>query len=206
MRRHAETARSDLLDLGHLDRAIARRVFAAFARVRARAQPVHAFGQRLVRFRAQGTQRHAGRIETLEDGFDRFDFRQRNLPGRINAQIHQVTQHRHRTLVHELGVLAVLGVIAALHRLLQLHHHIRVVGVVFLAVHVLQEATLLNRAHRVERKLVQLLLVGFEIGKIRPGNARDRASHAQIDHVFVHADGFEQLRAAIRGNRRNAHL
>ena len=89
---------------------------------------------------------------------------------------------------------------------LQRHHHVRVVGVVFLAVHVLQQTTVGHRAHRVERQARQQLLVFFEVFKAGTGNTRHRALQAQFNQVFVQADAFEQLGTAIAGDGGNTHL
>ena len=48
LRRHAETPGCNLLDLRHALVAIARRIFATFARVRAPAHAVHRYRKRLV--------------------------------------------------------------------------------------------------------------------------------------------------------------
>ena len=74
LRRHAEPSRGDLLDLRVLLRAVARRVLAAFARVRARAEAVHGDGERLMRLGRERAQRHAGAVEAREDRRHRLDF------------------------------------------------------------------------------------------------------------------------------------
>ena len=59
-------------------------------------------------------------------------------------RLQQITQRGHRALVDQLGVALVHRVITAGHSLLQGHHHIRVEGMIFLAVHILEQAALLN--------------------------------------------------------------
>ena len=63
-RRHAEAAGGDLLDLRRADGAVAGRILAAFTGVGAAAGFVHRLRQRLVGFRRQRAQRHAGAVET----------------------------------------------------------------------------------------------------------------------------------------------
>jgi hypothetical protein len=65
-RRDAEAPRGDLLDLGILLGAVAHRVLAALARVRARAEAVHRDRERLVRLGRQRSQGHAGAVEARE--------------------------------------------------------------------------------------------------------------------------------------------
>ena len=204
MRGHAKAARRHLLDLGHLDRAVAGRIFAALTRVGAPAQAVHRLGQRFVGFWRQRAQRHARRVKALENGFHRLDFVQRD--GLVGLELEQVAEHRHRTGVHQVGVGLIGVVIAVLHRLLQHHHHVRVIGVVFLAVDVLEQAALGNRAHRVERQTGQFFLVGFKVGEVRAGHTRHGAAQAQVHHLVVHADNFKQLGTAIAGDGGNPHL
>ena len=104
------------------------------------------------------------------------------------------------------GIFLELGVIAGLHRLLQLLHHVRVVGVEFLAEHELQQAAGRQRTQRIECGLVQQFLVGFEVVEVGAGNARHRALQAQLDHIFMHAHALEQLGAAVARHQRDAHL
>ena len=64
--RHAEAAGGDLLDLAAFFGAVAGRVFAAFAGIRAPAQAVHRDRQRLVRFRRQRAQADRGGVEAAQ--------------------------------------------------------------------------------------------------------------------------------------------
>src|SRR6185312_4157701 len=78
MSSHAEASRGDLLDGAAPPVAvrilvIALFVFAAFAGVRLTADPVHGDGQRLVRFLADGAERHRSSCKALDDFFRRFD-------------------------------------------------------------------------------------------------------------------------------------
>ena len=158
-----------------------------------------------MRLRRKRAQRHTGGVETLENFFDRLDQRKRDRRG-VGLQFHQIAQHGHRARVHVFGVFFILFVVAVLHCFLQLHHHVRVVGVVLAAEDVFEQTALRQRLHRVEGIFSELLLVGFEVIEIRAGNTAHRAGQAQVNHAFMHADRFEQLPAAIRGDGGNAHL
>ncbi len=198
VRGDAETARGDLLDLGHLDRAITGRVFATLAGVRAAADAVHAFCQRLVRLWRQGAERHAGGVETFEDGLDRLHFGE--VDRRRVFQPHQVAEHGRRPAVDQLGIAFVGRVVAGPNRRLQGLDHVRVVGVKLLAIHELEQAAGGDRPHRIEGSAVEPLLVGLEVFEGRAGNPRDRALQAHSHYIFVHPDHFEELRAAIAGD------
>ena len=78
MRRHAEPARGNLLDLGYPVRTKAIRILTTLTTVRARANLIHSHCQRFMRFRGQSPQRHAGRIEAAQDLIDRLDLLQRD--------------------------------------------------------------------------------------------------------------------------------
>ena len=73
MRRDAETARRNLLDLADAVGAVTRLVLAAFAGIGTPAELVHGLRQGFVRLGRQRAERHAGRIETRQDILGRFD-------------------------------------------------------------------------------------------------------------------------------------
>ena len=85
--RDAETARGDLLDLGILLGAVARRILAALAGVGAAAEAVHRDRQRLVRLGRERAERHAGAIEARQDRLERLDLldRDRRLAAGFSA-------------------------------------------------------------------------------------------------------------------------
>ena len=147
LRRHAESARSDLLDLGVLLGVIARRIFAAFAGIRAAAEAIHRDRERLVRFRRQRAERHARAIEALENRLDGFDLaRWVSACGPARAQ--QIAQRRHRPFVHKRGELPVHARRRPDDRGLQRRDDIRVVRVVLAVVHVLEQPAVLDRISR----------------------------------------------------------
>ncbi|CSP57150.1 Uncharacterised protein [Shigella sonnei] len=72
-----------------------------------------------------------------------------------------------------------------MYRLLQRAHHVRVVGVVFAAVDVFQQAALadgLTRQPGTFRQIQQILL---EVFKACPTNAADRPLEAQAHYIIV---------------------
>ena len=158
-----------------------------------------------MRLRRQRPQRHAGGIETRQNGLDRLHVIQRNRLGR-RPQPQQVPQGGDRPLVHQLGEGPVIGVVAAGHRLLQGLHHVRVVGVVFAAVHVLEQATGLDRQSAFPGSPRQLGLIRFQIAEARALNAAGGILEAQLHHLVAQADDFEQLRAAIAVDGGDPHL
>ncbi|MNV56131.1 hypothetical protein D3C71_1484010 [compost metagenome] len=200
-----EAARGHLLDLGTLLGAVAHRVFAAFAGVGTTTEAVHRDRQRLMRFRRQRTQRNGGGVETLEQCFGRFHFIQwHRRGGRLELQ--QIAQRRGRARMHRVHVLAPILGLAGTRGTLQRQHHVRVVHVVFAAVHILEQAANFGRRQLVPRTHGQFLRLGIQPRQIDAADARGGIREAQLHHVRVQADDLEQLRAAITGHGADAHL
>ena len=103
-------------------------------------------------------------------------------------------------------ILLIVRVIAADHSGLQAHHHIRVIGVVLAAMHILQETALIERLAPRARTARHLPLVFFQLIEGHAANTRRHASKGYIDQFAVETDRFKQLGAAIRVHRRDAHL
>ena len=186
-------------------RVVACRVFAALAGVRARTDTVHRDRERLVRLRRQRAERHARAVEAPHDVLDRLDLVERHgRPGR--AQRHQVAQRRNRPVVDQRRILLVALVAAGLHRRLQGRDDIGIEAVVLAAVHVLQQAALLDRLAWIPGAGRKLFLVGQQVGKVRTLDTRWRATETALHDFLVQADDFEQLRAAIARDRRDTHL
>lgn len=57
----------------------------------------------------------------------------------------EIAQRRCRTVVHQLCILLIIAVLAALHRLLQRAHHVRVISVILAPVDIFQQAALFQR-------------------------------------------------------------
>ena len=92
---------------------------------------------------AQRAQRHTRRIKAAHDGFDGLYLVEvyRLRPGN---GMQQVAKRRHGPVVYQLRVALVVRCITAGNGLLQGHHHVRVEGVIFLAVYILEQAALLK--------------------------------------------------------------
>ena len=112
MTRHPEAATRDLLDRGIFRVAIcfenvARRVFAAFAGVRAAPEAIHRDGQRLVRFLADRAVAHRAGLEPFDDALDGFDFLNRQRLFR-KLEIEQAAQRAEMLglVVHQFRVFA----------------------------------------------------------------------------------------------------
>ena len=158
-----------------------------------------------MRFRAQCADRHRRGVEAFEQRLRRFNLIDRDrFAFRRDGQ--QIAQHGDRPLVHQLGVGLIVAIFPAVHRFLQRVHHVRVVGVVFAAVHEFQQAALLQRFAFQPGALGKVLQILLEIAEAGAANAADHALEAQIRQIAVQADRFEQLGAAVRGDGRNAHL
>ncbi|MNO77987.1 hypothetical protein D3C76_691100 [compost metagenome] len=84
--------------------------------------------------------------------------------------------------------------------------HVRVVGVVLAAVDKLEQAAL-GEGFALQPGLTgQIELILLDIGKIGALNAAGDAPEAHGDHGAGEAHGFEQLGAAVAGDRADAHL
>ena len=204
-RRDTEATGGDLLDLGGAHGAVTRRVLTTLTGVGAPTGLIHGLGQRFMCLGRQCTKRHAGTVEARQQGLDGLDFLDRQRLGdRLEGQ--QITNGRHRTLVDQARELLPLAVVTLLHGLLQLHHHIRVVGVVFAAMHVLDQPALLDALARQPGFTGQQLLLELQLGKAGAFDARGHAGEAHVHDFTVEADRLEQLRATIGADVRDAHL
>ncbi len=203
--RHAEAARSDLLDARDFIGAVARRIFAAFAGVGAAAERVHRFGQRLMRLRAERADRHRRGVKTLKQLAGRLDVVDMDRFG-ARLQRQQIAQRRHWTLVHQLRIGLIVAVFAALYGALQGTHHVRVIGVILAAVHILQQAALVQRLALQPGAFRQIGEILLEVGEAGAADAADHALEAEARYIGMQAHRFEQFRAAIGGDGRDAHF
>ena len=174
--RHAEPGAGHLLDpaihrVAVRQRLVTPRVFAAFAGVRVRPQPVHGDGQRLVGFLADRAVRHRAGVESLDDFGGRLDFVQRNRLARHEreqaAKRHQIAA----LVVHGLGVLGIDLRIVLEHGVLQFDDRVGVPEVLF----------------AVEPELVFAAEIEFERARReaaeRPARCRSIASRAITSEV-----------------------
>ncbi|VGP13006.1 hypothetical protein SB00610_01089 [Klebsiella quasipneumoniae subsp. similipneumoniae] len=100
----------------------------------------------------------------------------------------------------------IIAVLTALHSLLQGAHHVRVVGVIFAAVNVLQQTALSQRLARQPGAFRQIQQILLEIVEAGAADAADHALEAEIGDIAMQTDRFEQLRAAVGGDGRDPHL
>ena len=148
-RRHAKAARGHLFDLGRRIVAVAfwhemRRIFAALAAVRFRANTVHRHVQRLMRLWGKRAQRHARRYETLADRGDALHLLQWHRRA-LGLDVEQVTQMDRRVALHLFRILLphLIGRLVAGH--LQHMHAARLPSVFFARLALLVETA--NRHH-----------------------------------------------------------
>ena len=78
----------------------------------------------------------------------------------------------------QLCIFLIVAVLAALYCLLQRAHHVRVVGVVFAAVNVLQQTALADRLTRQPGMFGEVQQILQEVGKTRAADATDHALEA----------------------------
>ena len=158
-----------------------------------------------MRFRAQRADRHRRGVETFEQlrrGFnlvnaDRFITR---------IEGNEIAQRRCRTVVHQLCILLIIAVLAALHCLLQRAHHVRVISVILTPVDIFQQAALFQRLTCQPGAFRQVHQILLEVSKTGAADTADHALEAEVGDVVMQADRFKQLRAAVRGDGRDAHF
>ena len=214
--RHAEARRGHLLDGAALrvairQRDVALRILAAFAGVRPAAQAVHRNRQRLVRFAADRAVGHGAGGEPLEDRFRRLDLVDRNR-GTHGLHAEEAAQCGAMCVLRVNGARVFLEdpVLPAARRVLQLEDRFRVEEVIFAVAPPLILAARVQlvdtRGLTAERALVaQARFPGDDIDA-DAAHARGRVREEAIDEFRIEADGLEDLRAAVAGERRDAHL
>ena len=156
-------------------------------------------------FRAQRADRHRRSIKAFEQFSRRFNII--DADGGI-ARVHcqQIAQRGRRTVVHQLSILLIIAVLAALDGLLQGAHYVRVIGVVFAAMDILQLPALIQRFTCQPGAFGEVQQILLEVAKARTADTADHALEAQVGNIVMQTDSFEQLRAAVRGDSRDAHL
>ena len=201
----AKAPRCHLLDARILLGAEALGILAAFTRVALAAEPVHGHRQRLVGFRAQRADGHGGGVEAGEQLGSRLHLLQRHRIVDL-LQGEQIAQGGDRALVHQAGVLLVIGIVAGAHRHLQGLHHVRVVGVVLTTVDEFEQPALSEGLAGQPGLTGQIELILLDVGKIGALDAARYAAKTHLDHRLGEAHRFKQLGAAVAGHRADAHL
>ncbi len=153
----------------------------------------------------QSPQGDTGRVEALEQRLQRLDLIHRNRLD-VGTQLQQVAQGGHRTLVDQRGVLQVLVVAVALHRVLQCTHDVRVVGVIFAAMHELQQTALLYGLARVPGFRCQQRLIGLQITETGALDTAGHPAEAEVDDLIGQAHSLEQLGTTVGSHGGDAHL
>ena len=156
-------------------------------------------------FRAQRADGHRRSIEAFEQlrrGFnlvnaDRFLTR---------IEGNEIAQRRRGTVVHQLSILLIIAVLAALHRLLQRAHYVRVISVILTPVDIFQQAALFQRLTCQPGAFRQVHQILLEVSKTGAADTADHALEAEIRDLVMQADRFKQLRATVRGDGRDAHF
>ena len=123
---------------------------------------------------------------------------------RIQRQ--QIAQRCGRAFIYQVRILLIVVVFTALNRLLQRADYVRVVGVIFTAVNIFQQTALIQRLTDQPGAFRQIQQILLEVIKARAADAADNAEEAQVGNLTMQANRFEQLRAAVGGDGRDAHL
>ena len=212
---HAKAPRRHLLDGGVLRIAVgqgseALGVFATFTGVGLAAQPVHGDGQSLVGLLGNGTIAHRAGLEALHDGLDGLHFFDGDRVGRL--EVEQTAQGGPvlELFVDRLGVILEGLVVARAHGLLQLVDRVGIEQVVLaIAAPLVAAADIEGRALRLavgEGRAVPRFDVAGDFFHADTFDAGRRPGEVAVDDGLVDADGLEDLGAAVRLDRRDAHL
>ena len=212
VRRHAEAPRRDLLDtvigpVAILEWGVRVGIFAPLARVGAGPHAVHADRERAMRLGRQRAQGHRRRNEAPADRLGGLHFVERDRRARTDGE--QIARAGREPCRH-----ACLEAVVCLGRVLlhgRLHRpHQRGRPPVVLAVAAIAHAPMVGqgvgrRGLRVGRALARQHVLG-DLGEPDPADRRHRAGEATVDHLGTEAQGLEDLGAAVRRERGDAHL
>ncbi len=211
----AEAPGGDLLDAGILGVAVvqrgeARAVLATLAGIRLAADAVHGDGEGLVRLGRERAERHAGRGEAAADFLDGLDFLDRD--GRALLEPQALAQRDRRGLLHRGDILLVVLPLGGLVHALDADVSVEALqrgrrpGVDLAVATEAVDALVEDLRLRAEGARVagQRLLRDFLEAEAH--DLRDSAGEGEGDDVGVQADGAEDLRAAVAGERGDAHL
>jgi hypothetical protein len=153
----------------------------------------------LVRLGRQRTVRHRASREATDDRFGGLDVFDRDAGGA--SELQQVAQLQGRAAVDELGKAVVVTAAESVRSFLQ--------GVDDGWTRRMRLSALaeLDVAGVVElRAAAPLEEFALELGEPDASDRAGRSGQAEVDHVLRQADGFEELRAPVRRDLRNAHL
>ena len=192
--------------------AVARRVFAALARVAFAANAVHGHRQGGMGFSGYGTQRHGTGGKALDDFRSGFNLIQGNGFGRVELELEQTAQGHVATalVVDDLGIFFVRAEVVGTGAVLQLGNRVGCPHVVFTTAAPGVFAARIEHGgqHRVVAECGLVHANGF-FGDVKNANALDTAGGAGevLGNGFgVQTNGFEQLGTAVRHVGGHAHL
>ena len=211
----AEPARGDLLDrraarVAVRVRDVARRILAALAGVRAAADPVHRDRERLVRLARERAERHRAGGEALHDLRRGLDLLERDPAVLGVAEREQAAQRAAAGVlrVDRARVLLVGLPAAVADRVLEQRDRL---GVPLVMLPVAPPRVDADHGQQlVGRAGVRALVAGERLRGERldpdPADARRGSGEVPVDELGGEPDGLEDLRAAVRAHRRDAHL
>ncbi len=192
--------------------AIAHRVLAAFAGIRFAADAVHRDRKRGVRLGGNRAEAHRAGREALDDFLCRLDLIDRDRRALARFELEQAAQRLELAalLVDERRVFPVRGMRIGARRVLQLRDRLRRPHVLLAAdaVHVVAALVerLLEQRIVAEREPVQSRGLGRDFEQSDALDGARRAGEILVDERLLQADRLEDLRAAVRLVRRDAHL
>ncbi len=155
-------------------------------------------------FWRERSQRHAGRVEAFDDCLFRFDLFHRDWVW--GFQVEKVSDDRDRPVIYAVCVMPVIGIIAGQYCTVQRCDNVRVVGVVFPAVYVFQQATLELLLSRVPGFFGKLFQITFDFSITDTLDTADSPGKAGCDDFVVHSYDFKKLCAAVTGYCRDTHF
>jgi len=186
-------------------------VFPAFTGIAFAADPVHGDGEAFMRFLADRSERHAAGFKTPTNRLDRFDFLDRHRIAYL-PEFEQAAQRNMlpRLIVDQICEFLIKRVIVRTRRLLQRMNRLRMQQVHFPAGAPLMVATGIERNVAAVGNCISLTVahqrfLGDRV-EADAADTRGRPGKIFVDDGPMNADRFENLRAAVALERRNAHF
>ena len=200
--RDAEPPRGDLLDRAVAVGPEALRILAPLAAVGHRAEAVERERDRLVRLGRERAERHRAADEVPHDLLDGLDLVERDR--RALAKREARPQRDAAVVVDGVGVAVEARVVAGAHRLAEVRDALRRPEVLLA---VLAEAVLAARREDGGRvRGPRLGEAALDVLELEPADGRGDAGEVFADELRAESDGFEDARAAVGAQRRDAHL
>ena len=213
-RRHAEAARSHLLDGAALVGLEPGRILAALAGVGLAAQPVHGQGQTFVGLLGNGAVGHGASLKPLNDFADRlhlFDGDGTTLRRGKGQQAPQGVGGGF--VIHQMGILLEHLIIPVAGRLLEQPDDLRIVHMVFLLaaaaeplVTVGLQGGVIGQAQGVKGMGVVILDALGNLLQTHAADAGDGVGEIALHNILSDADGLENLRRLVRLDGGDTHF